>query len=287
MLMMKKIVVITNGNYFARIILEGLICHKLGSIKGILIVTGDYKGRTGLRAIWEIGKVTTFPYLVYKMVTQLAFTILQILYSKSKILVRNQGEKSGIPVCKVAKVNSDKAISWVKTLSPDLIVSVSCPQLIRCEMLEIAPLAINIHSSLLPTFAGLAPYFWVLSAGETETATTVHYMTNKFDEGNILIQKRVNIQPKESAYHLFQRLAQVGSDALLEAVDKTLEGDKGLKQDITKYTYFSNPNFRAYQKLRENGHCLIRLRELYETISRERRQSLSSSKDTVDILDIR
>jgi len=93
---------------------------------------------------------------------------------------------------------------------------VSCPQRIKKDLLNLAQkAAINIHSSILPRYAGLAPYYWVLVNGEPETGVSVHYMTENFDEGNIIVQKKSVVRPGISAFNLFLKLANIGGEALL------------------------------------------------------------------------
>jgi methionyl-tRNA formyltransferase len=203
-----KIVIVTNGNYFARLILDGLLQNYRANVSGILIVTGDYKARTGLRALWAIGKSTAFPYLAYKVFTIIAFRLAKNFNKQAHFSVEDVAAKYEIPTKSVVSVNSEPVLEWVAGHNLDLLVSVSCPQMIKRKMLSLPRLGgINIHSSLLPSYAGLAPYFWVLSAGEKVTGTTVHYMTLKFDEGNILSQKEMTIHSQESAFNLFNRLA--------------------------------------------------------------------------------
>lgn len=265
-----QIIVVTNGNYFARLILDDLFRHQHESITGVLIVSGDYKARKGMRAVWEIGKITTFPYLIYKVLIMGCFALAQCRYRKSSFGVDRLADSFGIAVKTVVSVNSHEAIEWVKRRNPDLLVSVSCPQMIGRKMLALGRLGgLNIHSSLLPAYAGLAPYFWVLSKGEKITGTTVHYMSLKFDDGNTLSQKRLEITPGESAFNLFIRLAGLGRQALLDAVEMALTGNAGVKQDKSRYTYFSHPDFPSYVMLRRRGHCLLRIRELLAVIKRE------------------
>lgn len=268
-----KLIVITNGNYFARLILDALFQHYAAHIGGVLIVTGDYKARTGLRAVWEIGKKTALPYLLYKIFTLVAFKIARHLFKKAIFDVETLSRHYGVPVHEVTAVNSEEALNWVAAQTPDLLVSVSCPQMIKRKMLSLAKHGgINIHSSLLPTYAGLAPYYWVLSNGERDTGTTVHYMTLKFDEGNILAQRSLEILPKESAFHLFKRLAELGGPAVVEAVGKALSENPGIKQNMAQYTYYSSPTFSSYIALKKQGHSLFRLGELVTAIRDEARK---------------
>ena len=272
--MNSNLVIITNGNYFARLILEGVLDRYGRHVRAILQITGDYKGRTGLRSLWAVGRATASPYLAYKATSVYGFALAQRRYPDAQFSAEKQARAKGIPFHKFAAVNAEDARSLVASLRPDLLISVSCPQMIGRKMLSLARLGgINIHSSLLPAYAGLAPYFWVLSQGENVTGTTVHYMTLKFDDGHILVQKRLSIDPGESAFHLFKRLSGLGSASSPEAVHNALTGATGEKQDLSDYTYYSHPTFNAYRALIKNGHVLMRLAELRHAIAEELHRS--------------
>lgn len=268
--MSEKLLILTNGNYFARLILDRLVKEHAENISGILIVTGDYKARSGLKALWEVGRHTAFPYLIYKLVTIFFFKIAQFVFAKSTLTVKSLAEKHSIPIASVVDINSNDGASWVSAHRTDLLVSVSCPQMIKTAILQQAQIAsINIHSSLLPKYAGLAPYYWVLSNKEAITGTTVHYMTKKFDDGNVLVQKKINILEGESAFNLFCRLSILGSSALVEAVGIAIKGAGGVEQNFAESTYFSNPDLSSYKNLRKNGHRLVRVSELAAAIKRK------------------
>ena len=259
-----NIVVITNGNHFARVILKRLLTERNRDISGIVIVTGDYRGRTGLRSLIELSKVTSINYIIYKVIVYVLNIFSNKLFSQKNQGNKHWGNLLKIPTIYSKSIKSHEISDWISQKSPDLIVSVSCPQRIGEEILRLAKfVGINIHSSLLPAYAGLAPYFWVLSQNEKETGITVHYMTNKFDQGDILVQERITIQKGESAFHLFSRLAAIGCDALYEGVELALQGFSGHIQDQSRYTYFSNPTQQAYIRLRQNGFCLIKPKEMW------------------------
>jgi methionyl-tRNA formyltransferase len=217
-----------------------------------------------------VGRETAAPYVLYKAISVYGFALAQRIYPNVQFGVETQARRMGIPVYPFVAVNTEAARSLVESLQPDLLISVSCPQLIGRKMLSLPRLGgINIHSSLLPAYAGLAPYFWVLSQGEKITGTTVHYMTLRFDEGNILMQKRLAIKPGESAFRLFRRLAVLGSSCLEEAVHIALNGSPGEKQDLSAFSYYSHPKFSAYRALRKRGHVLMRMGELHNAIAEE------------------
>jgi folate-dependent phosphoribosylglycinamide formyltransferase PurN len=267
--MHKKLTILTNGNYFAKVLLEQLLRDSKGEISGVLIITGDYKGRVGLHALWEVGRRTALPYLLYKIISIIAFKYSSFFFPKKAFDVRSLAKKYNIPCWCYGSVKSPDAVARIQQLNPDILISVSCPQLIGRDILTIPRIGnINVHSSNLPLYAGLAPYYWVLVNAEKETAITAHVMTPKFDKGNVLSQKRLTILPRESAFHLFERLCYLGQEAIAEAINKMLAGNLGTPQDLQRYTYYSNPSMASYFRLRKNGHVLLRCRELFGSIWR-------------------
>ncbi len=86
---------------------------------------------------------------------------------------------------------------------------------------------INIHPSLLPHYGGagmygIRPHEAVLAAGETETGVTVHVVTERYDEGPILGQRRVRVEPGDSPQSLQKRVLavehQLYSDTIAEII---------------------------------------------------------------------
>jgi len=263
----QPIVIITNGNYFARLILTGLFEEFRGRISRVVLITGDYKGRTGLSALQWLIRKTALPYIAYKVVQMIGVAAAQRLRLRAVLDVSALAKEYGVPISSFTTIRSDEAVQSVLDGSPELVVSVSCPQRIGERILS-APScgAINIHSSLLPRYRGLAPYYWVLADNERETGTTVHYMTANFDEGNILAQAKMSIAPGESAFGLFRRLAMAGSSVLVEAARRALAGDAGMPQPVESPSYRSHPDFSSYVRLRQNGFRLMRLSELWHSL---------------------
>jgi len=269
-----KIVVVTNGNYFARLILERLFLDHTAQVAGVVLVKGDYGGRTGFRSLWQVGKRTAFPYTVYKVVQYLMFRIAQKRHQDAWLEVAPMAQTLNIPFIEVTRVNCQEVYEYLSARQPTVGLSVSCPQRIRTKILGLPTHGfLNIHSSLLPKYAGLAPYFWVLAEDQKETGTTVHYMTEQLDEGNILVQRRIPIPQGISAFWLFRELSQLGRDALVEAVHLALQGELGIPQDLSLRSYRSHPSWRAYCSLRRNGFVLARLHELRMAIQETLRQS--------------
>ena len=82
---------------------------------------------------------------------------------------------------------------------------------------------LNIHPALLPAYGGKGFYgdkvhAAVLTAGERETGCTVHYVTNKYDAGPILLQRRVPVLAGDDTHTLAARVFEAEKLALPEAI---------------------------------------------------------------------
>lgn len=88
---------------------------------------------------------------------------------------------------------------------------------------------LNIHPALLPDFGGQG-YFGdrvhaaVLASGRSESGCTVHYVTNEYDAGPILLQKRVPVLPGDDVHTLAARVFEAEKLALPEALRLHLSG---------------------------------------------------------------
>ncbi len=253
-----KAVVVTNGNVFARVVLTRVIRERSEDIAGIVVITGIKANKSRLRSVAEIWHQSGWHYFLFKLYTYLVFAIVTPLYPARAFFVPGLAKLSFIPVIYGAQVNSAHIVNQIRAWEPDLLISVSCPQRIRRELLSVPTnCAINIHSSLLPSYAGIAPYVWVLAQGETTTGTTVHVMQEEFDTGEIIVQKKLQIESNETAFSLFFRLSELGSDALAEAVAHIARGAApSAPQDPHKRTYYSWPTAETITTLFRNGHRL-------------------------------
>lgn len=108
-------------------------------------------------------------------------------------------------------------IERVRLVSPDLILVNSYSMLLRPELLTIPRYgAINVHAALLPEYRGSNPLQWALINNEQETGTTMHYMDESFDKGDIIAQKRVPIFLEDTWVGIHARLGEANRTILRE-----------------------------------------------------------------------
>lgn len=153
--------------------------------------------------------------------------------------VKLLAQKHNIPTYTPEKLTAADT-EHIKSLAPDIILSVYYRSLISEEILKIAPLgAFNMHGSLLPKYRGRAPINWVLVKGEKETGATLHYMVAKADAGDIVGQKVVPIDNEDTALILTKKVTAAACDIIREVYPLIeTKNLKPRKQDMSVSTYF-------------------------------------------------
>src|SRR5437764_8373904 len=131
-----------------------------------------------------------------------------------------------ISVLQPARIKDRQAIEEIRALKPDVIVVMAYGQILPGDVLEIPKIAsLNLHASLLPRWRGAAPIQAAIAAGDRETGITVMYIDEGLDTGDILLQKRIEIAPDDTGGCLHDKLAQIGPDALMEAISVLARGN--------------------------------------------------------------
>lgn len=119
------------------------------------------------------------------------------------------------------KLSPESEVALVRALQEaqvDIVLLAGFMRVLKRPMLEAFPhRIINIHPSLLPKFRGLEAWKQALSAGETITGCTVHYVDAGIDEGEIIGQREVPILPNDTSESLHARI-QIAERALYPEV---------------------------------------------------------------------
>ncbi len=147
--------------------------------------------------------------------------------------VKEYAQSRGIPVFQPEKLRDGTALAQLQALRPDLIVVAAYGRILPDDILALPPLGcINVHASLLPKYRGAAPINWAILNGEAETGITIMHMAHDLDAGDIILQRATPIGPEETAAELYDRLALLGGELVVEAVDLLARGSaQRLPQD--------------------------------------------------------
>ncbi len=153
--------------------------------------------------------------------------------------VKEVALKHQIPVYQPRRVKEPEFVEQLKALAPDIILVAAFGQMLSKDILDFPPYGcINVHASLLPKYRGSAPIQWVILNGEEKTGVTIMKMDVGCDTGDMILKKEIEISKDETGGSLHDKLAGIGGDALLEAIEQIKNGTATFtKQDDTQSTF--------------------------------------------------
>ncbi len=134
--------------------------------------------------------------------------------------VKQIAVENDIAVMQPERIRNEEYVSKLKKMKPDVMIVVAFGQILSKEILDIPKYGcINVHASLLPKWRGAAPIQWSVISGDEETGVTIMQMNEGLDTGDILSVVKLPIEADETGGSLFDKLANMGGEALLKVLD--------------------------------------------------------------------
>jgi methionyl-tRNA formyltransferase len=142
-----------------------------------------------------------------------------------------------IELLQAASVNDSDALARIREARPEAVAVCAFGRLIREPLLSAQPI-LNVHPSLLPRWRGAAPIERAIMAGDERTGVSVMSLTEGLDSGPVGLREEVAIGEREDFEGLSERLAALGGEMLVAALDLQAEGRLELvEQDDGAATY--------------------------------------------------
>jgi methionyl-tRNA formyltransferase len=124
----------------------------------------------------------------------------------------------GIETIQPEDVNAEDARAAIRSAQPDAVVVCAYGALLRDPLLSEHEF-LNVHPSLLPRWRGAAPIERAIESGDEETGITIMRPTAELDAGPVCLQRSEAIAPDDDYGSLSARLAALGGELLVEALD--------------------------------------------------------------------
>lgn len=136
-------------------------------------------------------------------------------------------------------VNGEESIHRLAQVEPDVFLVSSFGQIFARDLLEVAEIgAYNVHPSLLPRYRGPAPIAHALLDGCEETGVSIFSMDENVDQGPVIKQERVSIDPQETRGELRERLFQTARTMIPEVLQEISKGEISFRdQDDEEASY--------------------------------------------------
>ena len=131
----------------------------------------------------------------------------------------------GIEVFQPTKIRLEENVAFLRKYEADIFVVAAFGQILPKSILDMPKYGcINVHASLLPKYRGAAPIQWAVINGDKVTGVTIQQMDIGVDTGDIIVTKELVISEEETGGGLFDKLAVVGAEACLEALEQIANG---------------------------------------------------------------
>lgn len=172
--------------------------------------------------------------------------------------------EKGLTVYQPKTLKDGEALSIISDLCPDVIVVAAYGKILPKQILDLPRYGcINVHGSLLPKYRGAAPIQWSVINGDKETGVTIMQMAEGLDTGDMLYQKAIPIGIDDSAESMFDKLAALGAEMLVEALELLPQGKlTPVKQDdsLSSYAPMLDKDISVidWSKSAERVHDLVR-----------------------------
>lgn len=165
--------------------------------------------------------------------------ISAILTDRNSEGIISQADKEGIP-CFVGNPRKGKAQNYIEDKEVDLLLSINYLFIIEHDLIAWPKRgAVNFHGSLLPKYRGRTPHVWAIINNEHKTGITSHFISEGCDEGDIILQEEVSIEPKDTGAIVLDKFNMRYPSLVMKVIELFQKGEvKASKQDEQLATYF-------------------------------------------------
>jgi len=168
-------------------------------------------------------------------------------------------KRHGVPVIDESNVNAKEFVDRVERMRLDLIISVASSVIFKARLIQ-APRCgcINIHHGRLPRYRGMMPTFWQMYHDEKRVGICIHEMNTRIDDGRILLQKEVDIEPTDTLDALLKRTKRMAAHFMVEAIDMIKSGDLAYRENAKRdASYFSYPTREDVRQFKRQGKRIM------------------------------
>jgi methionyl-tRNA formyltransferase len=230
---------------------EAVLDRRAADTRAVYLVPPLYRNQTRVQAAWRY--LRTFGF---EGIAGLGRRLVAARLDRRSIAAtcRAHGVESAV----VEDVNAPAFVEHLRSLGPDLVVSVSCPQIFKRPLIEVGSRGcLNVHGAILPEYRGVMPSFWMLANGERRAGVTVYFVNEEIDAGDVCGQRIFDIRPDEALDGFLGRSKRIAAGLLLEVLEGIERGSVDPQPlDLAEGSYYSWPDRSAVKRFRAAGRRL-------------------------------
>jgi methionyl-tRNA formyltransferase len=280
-----RIVIVTNNGLFAVASLKRFAEEQARNVCGVAITTQLPGGRSRFLGLLKMFWCSGSKYTSLKLAINVFIPLIARIRGTPPSLVDalRQSGFSG-PVRKCARADAPEILSWLRELRPDVVLAAGATHRFNDELLSIPThCAVNMHPSLLPRYAGRAPYFWCLMNDDPTAGVTIHITASKLDAGDIVDQRTISLRDKDTVLDLIVDMWQVNDAMVGDFFAGGASTEAARPQNLAERTFFRDPTRRDVRRLTSRGIGVWNYRSLARALS----VATSRGQKVVDAVDVR
>lgn len=161
--------------------------------------------------------------------------------------VKEVALEAELPIFQPEKLSGSLELEELLELGADGIVTAAFGQFLPTKLLDAMEFSVNVHASLLPKYRGGAPIHYAIMNGDHEAGVTIMEMVKEMDAGDMLAKRSIPIEDTDNVGTMFEKLAVVGRDLLLDILPAYIAGELTPQpQDESQVTF--SPNITPEQE---------------------------------------
>ncbi len=250
---MKIIILTTKKQIYSPLIIKKILSKHTVSGVFASLLSGHKKSL--FNNIKFVIKNSGWLYLFLRTMGVLHNSFLSLVNPKFRT-IEKFCQKNNIPIYQSESINSDKNLEIIKKIKPDIIISLFFNQIIKQKIFSLSKHGcINVHRALLPKHRGPNSAFWQMANNEKISGTTIHYIDEGIDSGDIILQIKYPILKSDSHHSLCLKNVKAVNSVLMEILNKIENNQiKRIKQQNEQATVYPFPdrqaakNFLKHQK---------------------------------------
>jgi len=165
----------------------------------------------------------------------------------------------GLPVVEVKRSAIDLCLNSYPECN---LFSIGFPYILPKAAVVGRPLALNIHPTLLPKYRGPTTGPHILMNDEKESGSSVHYLTDKVDAGDIVVQSHVPIRPFDTIRSMQRKVYAAEPELVIEAIKRLDLGEKATPQNEQQASVFPIVRKPADSEIDPNKPLLALVNEI-------------------------
>ncbi len=246
-----------------------LMLRKHGADVGAVVITTKLPSqKSNLVGVWDMFRGAGYAYTHYKLLTNVLLPMrlkrMGLCVSVTGML-QQMGHNPEVIVC--SRADEPQVIERIKRHEPDVLLSAGATHKFLPPLLEVPRMvAVNLHTSLLPRYAGVDPQFWALQRGEREAGVTLHVTAKKLDVGDIVNQHAFSLVGVTSVMRVLMNAWEHANAILDEFYSGKVTLGTRRPQDVANRSFFKRPNRADVAKLYADGKCFYTSKDVADAI---------------------